>query len=258
MTNTKQIVEKGDTVDDMTSLKRMLAEEEWAVEARQIPLEDLPTGEQAVLIKCINHHDLTDEELDQLEEILGRYRDTLSEVQPEETVQAIKDNIQHIHDCDTFLEKLEQVRTEQITTIPFNIPTSNGTISVELDVYPITDSTILFDPNSHFAAITEQTEETLLDQDINPYTLEDKQVREKVRQEAQDVLDDEISYDMMIELLSYQTCIHGEERNPDKMQKIYKAMPAVYVAALTTRVQPLILEPVYNVDMDGMFQEISH
>lgn len=254
---TNQNIETGDTVDDMMSLKRMLSQEEWANEARQIPIEELPVDEQAILIKCINHNDLTDDELNKLEEILGRYRETLAEVQPEETVQAVKDNIQHIHDCDTFLEKLEQVRREEIQTIPFNLPTSEGTISVELDVYPITDSTILFDPNSHFAPFMEQNEEALLEQDVNPYTLEDKQVREQVRQQAQEVLNDEISFDMMIELLSHQTCLHGEERNPEKMEQIYRAMPSVYVAALTTRIQPLILEPVYSVDMDEVFQEIS-
>lgn len=255
---TNQQVENGDTTDDIMSLKRMLSKEEWVNEAKQIPIEDLETHEQALLIKCINQQEVTDEEINELEALLARYRDTLIEVQPEQTVQAVKDNIQHIHDCDTFLEKLEQVRQEEITTIPFNMPTKEGTLSVMLDVYPLTDSTILFDPNSHFAPFMNQTEETLLDNDVNPYTLEDKQVREQVRKQAQDVLEDELNLDMMIELLSQQTCIHGQQRNPEKMEQIYTAMPKVYVAALITRVQPIILEPVYNIDMDGVFQEISH
>ena len=255
---TDEMIQKGDALDDTMSLKRILSTKEWINEARQIPLENLPTHEQALLIRCINKEPLNDEELNQLEAILGRYRETLSNEQPEETIQTIKDNIQHIHDCDTFLEKLEQARTETITTIPFNIPTKHGTLSTQLDIYPITDSTILFDPNSHFAPFMDQTEETITEAlDEGKLGIEDLQVREKIHRETREVMNDEISYDMMIELLANQTSIHGEPRNPEKMEKIYRTMESVYVAALMTRIQPLILEPVYNVDMDNVFQEIS-
>ena len=256
---TQPLIEKGDTTEDTMSLKRVLSQKEWIEEARQIPLEQLPLAEQALLIRCINKDTLSDEDLNKIEEILGRYREALVDAQPEETIQAVRDNIQHIHDCDTLLEKIEQVRNEAITTVPFNIPTKEGQISMELDVYPITDSTILFDPNSHFAPFMRQQEEDIIDAVADgDLTVEDLQVRSKVAEQTRDIMNDEISYDMMIELLANQTCLHGEERDPEKMEKIYRAMPSVYVAALTTRVQPLILDAAYNLDMDAVFQAVGH
>ena len=257
--NLEQFKEEGDTLKDMTSLKRMLAQEEWVDEARQLPLEDLDAQEQIVAIKCINQDELTDDELDQLEAILGRYRESIREQKPEQTVQAVRDNIQHIKDCDTLLSELEKVRQEEITTIPMKIPKKDGAIKVLIDVYPITDSSILFDPNSHFAPFMDQTEEIINNQLPENTSIEDKQVQEEIRKQSREIIENETdNIELIIELLSQQTSLHEQPRNPEKMEQIYRAMPLVYLAALINKIQPLIIEPVYNVDMDQVFQETSN
>jgi len=257
--NLEQFKEEGDTLKDMTSLKRMLAQEEWVDEARQLPLEDLDAQEQIVVIKCINQDELTDDELDQLEAILGRYRESIREQKPEQTVQAVRDNIQHIKDCDTLLSELEKVRQEEITTIPMKIPKKDGAIKVLIDVYPITDSSILFDPNSHFAPFMDQTEEIINNQLPENTSIEDKQVQEEIRKQSREIIENETdNIELIIELLSQQTSLHEQPRNPEKMEQIYRAMPLVYLAALINKIQPLIIEPVYNVDMDQVFQETSN
>ena len=247
----------GDTTNDLMSLKRILATSEWVEEAQQLPLEVLENEEREIVIKCINKDELLDCEINRLEEILGRYREAIVEQKPAETVQAVTENIQHIQDCDTLLEKLDEVRSESITTIPFNIPTKTGLVALELDIYPLTDSSLLLDPNSHFVALVNQT----VDNTPSVFeTEEQQQVHEHIQQQSRNVisqtsLDEDI--ETVIELLSNQTSLKGQPRDKQKMEKIYRKLPLFYLAALSQKVQELIVEQVYNDDLDKVFQKIN-
>lgn len=121
--NNDMMINEEEAVQEM---KMHLLHTEWVEEAKQIPLGAVNEEEQQLLIKCIQQEEFNEEELQELEQLLGRYRSSIQKYEPEMTLEAVDNNIQVVHDEKEILRLMREDKEEQI--LHFNYPLSNGKI----------------------------------------------------------------------------------------------------------------------------------
>lgn len=112
--------------EEIEEMRQHLLRTTWIEEAKQIPLYDVNDRERELLIQCIQEEPFNEEELQQLEQLLGRYRKSLQKYEPIETLEAVEKNVQIVQDEKEILRLMKEDKEEQ--TLHFNYPLSNGQI----------------------------------------------------------------------------------------------------------------------------------
>lgn len=245
----------GDHLDEVDDLVETLLETEWPEEAEQIPLDALNPEEQVIILKCRQKEGLTEDEKEQLQQILAQYRPAIQKLKPQETLETAEKNITLIHDEKQFLKELQKARNEELKEVVMYYPTKNGELKIPLDCYPITDSQSILDAQSNLDMFKDTTEQKMY-QDYkqgNPQTREEKAIAKKLAERIDKQVTDD-SYDIIIEFLSQQTSIKGQPRNPSVMAQAYKTMKVSYLVILMSKVQETIGLNV-DINTERVFRE---
>jgi len=228
--------------ESLAGARQLLSKTKWRIEALQIPMDDvICEKEQKVLQKCIDREDLTDKELDALEDILARYRPAINEIQPIKTMDTYQSNIEYVEDEHAFLELLDKEARNQTLTMYY--PLLDGReAKLELTVKPITDAKAVMDVGENLDLFKDYTQEEI--QIFNDYQMkkeqspEERAIAEKLQQEIAVVNADRIK-DVAIEFLSLQTTFKDKNSSYDDMKQIYSKMQVGYLLLLFARVKDM-------------------
>ena len=147
--------------ESLAGARQLLSKTKWRIEALQIPMEDvICEKEQKILQKCIDREDLTDKQLDALEDILARYRPAINEIQPIKTMDTYQSNIEYVEDEHAFLELLDNEARNQTLTMYY--PLLDGReAKLELAVKPITDAKAVMDVGENLDLFKDYTQEEI-------------------------------------------------------------------------------------------------
>ena len=226
--------------NELMEAKRLLLKNQWKYEAKEIPLESLNDSERSLVIRCIKEDTFNDSEINELEQVLGRYREALQKFEPEETLENIEKNVQLIKDEKQFLNLVKEHQNSKI--LSFYYPVENGNeLKIELNIKPITDSSVV-----------EGLSENL--QDFQDFTQKEREIIEKQQQTGnlsreeqlifnnlQKRMRNQSSYTQLyteaIEFLSKQTSFKGKNSSYEVMKEIYETLDITYVLLLFKQVQ---------------------
>lgn len=239
--------------------KRHASQTMWIKEAQDIPLDHLEKEELVLINKVLNKQELTDLELDRVDNIIGRYRTAIHEIKPQETLQNVEDNIQYVEDEKALLDLLDN--QYELKTLTFNYPLANGkTARIKLDVKPLTDSSAITDLVQDLKIFEDTTEE---EQNLYAKIRNGEQLtpeEEQVQQEVQNKINDKIQHEsiesqmtMCRQFLAKQTTLHGKDTPYEVMLEIYEKMQLVYMTQLFSKVMDII--NLDSNDIDQLFQE---
>lgn len=250
--------EEIDEEEDVKTIERMLLTTEWVEEAEEIPLEEVGREEQLLLLKCINREEFTDEEIDKLEDVLGRFREATRKLKPKETIQNVEKNIQITEDMNTILERMEQAKQTQ--TLEFNYPLGdNESMKVLLLVNNEIDASTIDDLNENLGLFEDLTQDEL--KTYSQYSHNEKMTREekavarkieeKIAKMGQTHIDDVRT--TAIQFLTKQTTIATDPTcTPMQMKTFYEKMTLGPLLALFERVQGMV--GLSHVDRDELFR----
>ena len=243
---------------EIEEMKQHLLHTTWIEEAKQIPLGAVNEEEQTLLIKCIQEEHFTPEELHDLEQLLGRYRQALQKYEPEETLEAVDKNIELVNTEKSVLEMMRNARQDQ--TITMNYPLSAGEImQLDLLVYTEIDAEAIDNLQQNlelFADLTTEEMQTYSDYAHDKaQTREEKIIAERIEQKIMEKGQTNISgmRDVAIKFLAKQTrLLHDENSTEEGMKEIYSEMKFGYLLALFEKVQGMV--GITQIETDNLFR----
>ena len=249
-----------EAVQDTTSVNKVLLEDEWYKYAQQVPLQDLPGDERRLLEHYMNIYPdikaLSDEEVDGISEIIGRFTDAIDKLQPAQTIKNVEDNISIVEDEKEFLRLCDTF--EEIQVIPFTYYTNKGTVRMKFDLYPLTDSEAITDITSNLSMFKDFTNE---EWDVyNKVQQDEKLSHEELLIKAR--MDEKIQRatqqnqrQTIIEYLSLQLKFHGKDSSITDMREVFKHIPFTFLALLFNEVQQR--NHISDLSVENVFQEFS-
>ena len=249
-----QIVTEGGPNLDV--IQKELLKKEWIIEARQIPKEALNLGDATIIDKTIKKEQLTPDELTRLKELLDQYRPALTKLQPEDTLENLKDNIEIVEDEKEFLRLVSEYDTVQ--TIPFNYKLQGKTIHMTFDVLPITDSISVGQFAENLAFFKDFTEEEtrVYDKIQEGQTLSREEMiiqnslNKKIEKATQ-----ENQKEIIVEFLAMQLRFHNKNTSYEEMKEVFNHMHYGYLALLFNKVQEI--SNLGDVQVENVFQEVN-
>jgi len=249
-----------EAVQDTTNVNKVLLEDEWYKYAQQVPIQDLPGDERRLLEHYLQTYPdiraLSDEEVDSISEIIGRFTDAIDKLQPAQTVKNVEDNISIVEDEKEFLRLCDTF--EEIQVIPFTYYTSKGTVRMKFDLYPLTDSEAITDITSNISMFKDftneewdvynkvQQDEKLSHEELLITARMDEKNRRATQQNQRQTI---------IEYLSLQLKFHGKDSSITDMREVFKHIPFTFLALLFNEVQQR--NHISDLNVDNVFQEFS-
>ena len=198
---------------------------------------------------------LTDEEINILEEVLQRYRKAIHDQKPLETIETYHDNIEYVEDEKAFLEILDREAEEQTLTMYY--PLMDGREArLDLTVKPVTDAKAVMDVGENLDLFKDYTQDEI--QTFNDYQMgkemspEERQLAEKIQVEIATVNADRIK-EVAIEFLALQTTFKDRESSYEDMKRIYSRMQVGYLLLLFARVKDMT--HLDDVDTEKIFRQ---
>lgn len=120
-------------------VEKELSKTVWPLECEAIPLSELNTEEQDVVLKCIDHKNFTDGEFKLLKEVLARYRPYIDKHKPEETVEEFEEVKNLIQTEQDLLDILDN----RNNNLKVCLPIDGEEYEMEFEILPISDARIV-------------------------------------------------------------------------------------------------------------------
>ena len=139
-------------------LERHLLKTQFPLECEEIPLDSLSHEEQVVVIKCMDHVDLTDDEFTLLKKTLQRFRKAINEYRPSETVEAFEKTQQMIQ---TEQDWLDIVNNKANRILKVNVPYNGEWYNMEFEILPLDDSRVVSTLQTHIDLFKDYSQEEL-------------------------------------------------------------------------------------------------
>lgn len=239
---------------DIMEAKRLLLRNQWKKEAGQIPLSALEPSEQILVQRCLDEGPFMDDEVNQLEQILGRYREAILEYAPDESMENMENNVQLVEDEKTFIDLIRENRKNQV--LPFYYPLDDGReLKVELEVKPLTDSRViegLTENLQDFQDFTQKEQEIIMKQREGNLSREEQVIYNQVRKRLQSQQNYTQLYNEAIEFLSQQTSFKGRNSGYELMKEVYQTIEITYVMLLYQEVARMM--KLRDVDTTQLFR----
>lgn len=245
----------GDHLDEVDDIEQLLLSTDWVDEAKNIPLDALNQQEQLLILKCINKEQFTDDEQEQLQQILAQYRPAIRKVKPDEILENAKANQNLVTDINEFLDISENFNKVQELKFPLNI---NGNEALlYFDVHPVLDSTAILDMNklTIFQDFTQDEFITMSKQKRGENLTREERLIAKNMEEKLNRLSQDKAKEMILEFLSMQLTFHGQDNTYDEMKTALTRIPLAYLITLFYQVQNMT--GVTDVKVENVFQERS-
>lgn len=247
-------------MDEATQMiRRELAQTEWVEDALQIPIASVEDkNEQDILLKCIRREELTDIEIDILEEVIGRYQHALRKYEPTETLENIERNEQLVQDEKSILSLMRKSREEQIITMSYPL-TKDNVLDLKLIVKNEIDAEALDDLQQNidlFADLSQDELETYQryahdEQMTREERVIAEQIEQKIREKGQSNIPQ--MRQVAIKFLAKQTRLYGDPHSTEQgMIDIYEEMKLGYLLALFEKVQGMV--GISDIDTENLFR----
>ena len=218
-------------------LEKHLLKTQFPLECEELPLEDLNKKEKAVVDKCINHEDLTDDEFALLKKTLQKYRKHISKHKPSETVEAYEKTKNMIL---TEKDWLDIVNDKTSRTLKVNVPFNSKWYQMEFEILPLDDSSVVPALQTHVDLFKDYSKEDVAlwskaqqGQVISP---EEKQSVDKITKEIQEKQDED-------RIASMNSFLAAQLRLPDSTSdertrvEFWQKFPFIVKASIMTKVE---------------------
>lgn len=139
-------------------MERKLLETQFPLECEDIPLESLNPEEQIVVIKCMQHAELSDEEFSLLKKTLQQYRGAITKYKPSETVEAYEKTKNLIK---TEQDWLNIVNNKSNWILKVNVPYLGEWYPMEFEILPLDDSNVIGALTQHVDLFKDYSQEEL-------------------------------------------------------------------------------------------------
>ena len=121
-------------------MEKHLLKTQFPKECEELPFDKLDEDEQAVVTKCINHEELSDDEFSLLKMTLQKYREYIRKHKPSETVEAMEQTVQIIKTEKEFLDILDD-ETNKILRV--HLTYQGNVYEFDFEILPIDNSRIV-------------------------------------------------------------------------------------------------------------------
>ena len=121
-------------------IEKELLRTQYPLECEELPLENLTHEEKIVVIKCMDHIELTDDEFTLLKATLQKYRKAITEYRPTETVEAMENTVQIIRTEKEFLDILNDESNKMLRV---HLTYQGQLYEFNFEILPVDDSRIV-------------------------------------------------------------------------------------------------------------------
>lgn len=242
----------------MTDVKTEYVLNKYNEVFRSIPLDKLEYKKQVLVKDCLTgRKDFSDSEMDKLASVVRKYGQAVQDIEATEYLsnqEKVIDTIQTEKDLLDLLEK-EQVEHE----LSVNLPTQSGTKLVTFEVLPITDSRALTTLEAHASlfddfSMDERNFFQKAQQDPDSLSTEEREVYEHLLTRLNDnALAN--SEEMIVELLSHQLRIKGQELDLEVNRRIWKLMRFNVKMAIFMKVEEIL--GLKDFDTEDLFRSVE-
>ena len=219
-------------------MEQHLLKTQFPLECEEIPLEALTHEEQIVVIKCMDHVDLTDDEFALLKKTLQRFRKAINEYRPAETVDAFEKTIQIINTEQELLDILDNPRNKYLKV---NLSYEGQIYRLEFEILPVDDSRVVdyMQMNIDLFKDYSQDERDLFarsQSDPESLTAEEKIIVEKLTQEITMLASQERSK-LIDGFLASQLRLPQSDQDYEKRLEFWNKFPFMEKWAIVNRVE---------------------
>lgn len=217
--------------------EKQLLKTTFPYECEQLPLSELTQFEQEIVNKCIHYEDLTDEEFITLKKILDKYRESIYEYKPDETVENAEKIINIINSEQELLDILDDPSRRKLL---IHLPIDNKIYALEFEVLPLTDSRAVKAIELHLDLFADysQREKQIIEKANKGQVLspEENQILEKISKEIEEKADSK-KEEIMITLLAHQLRLPNSNDNLEKRIEFWEKFPFNVKVLIFERVQ---------------------
>ena len=165
-------------------VERELLKTQFPLECEEIPLEALNQEERIVVIKCMDHMELTDDEFTLLKATLEKYRGALLKYRPAETIEGMEKTVQIINTEKEFLDILNDESNKMLRV---RLTYQGQVYEFNFEILPVDDSRIVdyMEMNIDLFRDYSQEEQEIFNkaQEHKELTPEEKVIVEKMTQD---------------------------------------------------------------------------
>lgn len=217
--------------------EKQLLKTTFPYECEQLPISELKPSEQEIVNKCIHFEELTDEEFTTLKRILDKYRESIYEYKPDETVENAEKVINIINSEQELLDILDDPSRRYLL---LHLPLNNKIYSLEFEVLPITDSRAVQAIELHLDLFADysQREKQIIEKANHGQVLspEEKQIMDRIAGEIEEKADRK-KEEIMITLLAHQLRLPNSSDNIGKRLEFWRKFPFNVKVLIFAKVQ---------------------
>ena len=217
-------------------VEQELLKTQFPLECEELPLEELTSEERKVVIKCMDHMDLTDDEFTLLKATLQKYREAITKHRPTETIEAIEKTEQMIQ---TEADWLAIVNDRSNRILKVNVPYNGEWYPMEFEILPLDDSHVVSTLETHIELFQDYSKEEMKiwnkanqGQVISP---EEKQIVERMNKELEDK-NSEDRITSMNNFLAAQLRLPNSTSDMDTRIEFWVKFPFITKAAIMEKV----------------------
>lgn len=217
-------------------VEQELLKTQFPFECEELPLEELTPEERKVVIKCMDHMELTDDEFTLLKATLQRYREAITKHRPTETIEALEKTEQIIQ---TEADWLAIVNDRSNRILKVNVPYNGEWYPMEFEILPLDDSHVVPTLETHIELFQDYSKEEMRiwnkanqGQAISP---EEKQIVERMNKEIEDK-NSEDRITSMNNFLAAQLRLPNSTSDMDTRIEFWVKFPFITKAAIMEKV----------------------
>ena len=234
------------TAEEKEFIDEHLFKTQYLTECKQLPLDILEDDEVAIVEKCLNQEELTDEELGYLKEVLYKYREAMNKLDVANTEESVKTVRKHIKSEKELLALLDEMEENYNLQMIYCLKNGEEVI-LDLIVKPLTDSQAISEMQAHANLFKElSTNERVVWSKVmqgqTVYTEEERKLAEHIAEKYE-----EQEYDMehkvagMREFLARQVEFENTSFNTYKQKlKFWNRIEVATVADLYNKVRQML------------------
>lgn len=217
-------------------VEKELLKTQFPLECEELPLEELTSEEREVVIKCMDHMDLTDDEFTLLKATLQRYREAITKHRPTETLEALEKTEQMIQ---TEADWLAIVNDRSNRILKVNVPYNGEWYPMEFEILPLDDSHVVPTLETHIELFQDYSKEEMKTwskaQQGQPITREEKQIVERMNKEIE-AKNSEDRITSMNNFLAAQLRLPNSTSDMDTRIEFWVKFPFITKAAIMEKV----------------------
>ena len=218
-------------------MEKHLLKTQFPKECEELPFDKLDAEEQAVVTKCINHEELSDDEFSLLKMTLQKYRKHIRKHKPSETVEAYENTEQMIL---TEKDWLALVNDKSARMLKVNVPLNGKWYPMEFEILPLDDSSVVHTMQTHVKLFDDYDKNELhawaKAQQGHEVSLEEQEIVDKITREIEaKQSEDRIS--SMNTFLAAQLRLPNSTSDENIRIEFWKKFPFIVKSAIMFKVE---------------------